>query len=141
MAPASSVISSILSASQRKSSSGRSPKTENFFTSPMMCSSWVVFSVSAISHRAQILMNELYCVRALSHAGCHTLHGTISNIASYENSWYACFEQPGVAVERPVFGALAVRHEVRPRQDKSFFFAQQNAGEPVRARRGANEYK
>src|SRR5260221_4682043 len=127
------------SASQRKSSSGRSAKTENLRTSSMMCWTSALLSVSVISHRAQVLMHELHRVGAFGDSGSHPLYGTVPNISRDEHSWNAGFQQPRVAIEWPARRPLAVRHQVWPGQNKSLFFTQQDARKPFGSRSGADE--
>src|SRR5215475_579006 len=129
------------SASQRKSSSGKSANTENFRTSSMMCWICVPLSVSVISHRAQVLMHELNCVCSFADARRHAFYGTIAYISRDKNARNTCFQKPRIAVQRPAFGPLPVRHQIGSRQKKALFFAQQYIRQPFRARRSADEHK
>src|SRR5262249_11592929 len=127
------------SASQRKSSSGKSENTSNLRISWMKRSTCAPLSISVISHRVQILMHELNSVCAFSDARGDPFDGTITHIAGDEHAGDARFQQPLIAVERPALGTFPLGHEVSARQDIALFLAEQNVREPICAGGSADE--
>src|SRR5260370_10906642 len=126
-------------ATHSSSSSGKSLKTLMWRRSAAKRWAWLFTIASLISHRAQILMYELHCVRAFSDAAGYALHRSIANIPGHKDSRDACLEQPWVALKRPTLRRLAISHQVWPAKQKSFFFALQDSRQPICAWHGANK--
>src|SRR5215469_323836 len=97
--PAATWMSSILSASQFRSSRDRSAKLALVFRSRMIlsiCSG--VLAGLVISHRSEILMNELHSIGTFAYARGDAFDGAAANIPGDEDARDAGFEEPGLAL-------------------------------------------
>src|SRR5208283_2243601 len=126
-------------ATHSSSSSGKSLKTPIWPRSAAKRSAWLFTVASLISHRAQILMYELHCVRAFTDAASYALHRSKANIPGYKNARHARLQQPRIPLQRPTLRRLPITHQVRPAQEKSFFFALQHSRQPVCTGHGTNK--
>ncbi len=88
-------------------------------------------------------MDELNGDRAFADSGSDAFHRTMAHITHGEKAGDVRFEQEGISVERPAFGALPVAYEVGPSQNEPAVVALDDSREPVGSweRSNKNEHR
>src|SRR5262245_5328310 len=75
-------------------------------------------SARVMLHLTQVLMHELNRHRSFADAGCHALHGSVADIADGEHARQAGLKKAGIPFQRPVFGRLAITHQIGAGEDE-----------------------
>src|ERR1700757_3600314 len=114
--------------------SGRSAKTGLVFKPRTMLSICAALPGVLISHRSQVLMDELYGISAFAYTGSDAFDGAVTDVAGDEDAGHTGFEEPGLACERPAFGHFPVGQQIGASQDEALVIALDDAGEPLGAR-------
>ena len=86
-------------------------------------------------------MDHLDDDRAFAHAGGHAFHRGVAHIAGRENTGNAGFEQIGIAIQGPAFGARAAGRKGGAGENEAVFVHGDHAFQPVGAGRGADKDK
>src|SRR5208337_3072512 len=63
----------------------------------------------------------------------------MANVSDGEDAWNICFEQKGIAVERPSLGRLSVTDKIRASQEESTLIALDQISQPIGARQGSDK--
>src|SRR5262249_45092318 len=128
------------SASHARSSSLSSVKAGTVFS----CCARLAVAVAErvpISNLRQMSVHKLDGDRALAYAGCYAFDGAVPNVANGEHAGNAGFEQERIAVDRPTGRTFGLFQEVRACEDEASAVPFDEAIEPVRTRRSADEYE
>src|SRR6266404_487806 len=92
--------------------------------------------------RRKVLMNKLHCGRALTHSGGHSLHGTMTHIASDEYSRLARLKPEWITLQRPAARPMAfitASLQIRAGKNESMIVRLYYLGEPFRVWQRADE--
>src|SRR5713101_5216451 len=94
--------------------------------------------------RGKLLMNKLHCGRALTRSGGHSLHGTMTHIASDEYSRLARLKPEWITLQRPAARPMAfitASLQIRAGKNESMTVRLYYLGEPFRVWQRADEYE
>ena len=76
--------------------------------------------------------------RSLAYARCHTLNRAVANVTHDKDAGNIGFQKPGLAIEFPTVGPLAVAYELRAGLDESELIALDDVCKPIGIRRCAD---